>query len=550
MLPLIVTMVYMHREVGRIDQKLDFVVEQRLPTATHLASIAFELADSVAAMRGYMLTGLESFKTDRAEAWKDLEESRRLYDAEAQNFTNPRNREAWLELNALITRLKDIQDKLEAAIPVGTRATDAHVAVLRDELGPVARRAIQIIEGDGKGDEGQSARQTKILTDDVNMAKHWIEQMEIAMMVSGAVSLLISLLALYFVQRMIARPMVQMTAAMQAVAGKNYAVDIPAEGQKDELGGMANALATFRDGLSANDRLEAEAAKARELEAARQAKVSEAIAAFQKSSEQVVLTISSASTELEAAANDLSHSAQEATMEASSVAAASQQASANINGLAAAGEELNATASEISRLLTASSESTGTAVLRMRATDEEVQALAAAADKIGSVVVLINGLASQTNLLALNATIEAARAGEAGRGFAVVASEVKGLAAQTARATTEIGTIVEEIRHVTDRTVSAIGDIDSAIKAIEHATTEIAGTVAQQEKATREISVNVQQAASGAEDVSRAITHVSSAASNTAAASSQVLGSAADLSKQAEIMRREVSTFLDAVRAA
>ena len=79
------------------------------------------------------------------------------------------------------------------------------------------------------------------------------------------------------------------------------------------------------------------------------------------------------------------------------------------------------------------------AVSQVEQTNARIADLAQSASRIGEVVKMISAVAEQTNLLALNATIEAARAGEAGRGFAVVASEVKALAAQTAKATEEIG---------------------------------------------------------------------------------------------------------------
>ena len=84
-----------------------------------------------------------------------------------------------------------------------------------------------------------------------------------------------------------------------------------------------------------------------------------------------------------------------------------------------------------------------TARTDLKASGENVAALAQRVGEIEGILVFIDDIADQTNLLALNAAIEAARAGDAGRGFAVVADEVRRLAERSKAAAAQIATLVE-----------------------------------------------------------------------------------------------------------
>ncbi|MGO3927828.1 methyl-accepting chemotaxis protein [Rhodopseudomonas pseudopalustris] len=358
-------------------------------------------------------------------------------------------------------------------------------------------------------------------------------------------------LAFAIVQFDIARPLGRLVRDLQAMA-RGQQVVIAGTERGDEVGQTANAVNDIKVMLDEKARLEAEqkAEADRVLAEKRKVEMHNLANAFERAVGEIVHTVSSASTELEASAQTLTKTSERAQERTATVAAASEEASTNVQSVASATEEMASSITEISRQVQESARIATEAVEQARATNASVGELTSAATRIGDVVELINTIAGQTNLLALNATIEAARAGEAGRGFAVVASEVKALAEQTARATGEISQQIVGIQGATNDSVQAIRVIGETIARMSEISSTIASAVEEQGAATQEISRNVQQAASGTQQVSSNIVEVQHGVTETSSASTQVLSAAQSLSQDSSRLKDEVSRFLDTVRAA
>ncbi|WP_165585688.1 methyl-accepting chemotaxis protein [Roseococcus sp. SYP-B2431] len=377
------------------------------------------------------------------------------------------------------------------------------------------------------------------------------ENMALALALGAAVLLGIGLgLFAWLLNRRVVTPVLAITATVERLAQGDHAVEVPFRDRADEIGSMAAAVEVLRErGLQAQQ-LAAAAAAEQAAKAARADRTEGLIRRFETEVGEVLGAVAGAAAPLNATADRMGEAAEAAKTQAGAMAVAAGAASSNVHTVAASTEELAASISEVARQVAESARIAHRAAEDARATDAAVAGLVEVAQRIGDVIGLINSIASQTNLLALNATIEAARAGDAGKGFAVVAGEVKALAAQTAKATEQIGLQIGAMQTETGRAAEAIRGIGQTIDELSAIATQVAAAAEQQAAATQEIGRAVAEAATGTEEVSRQTAEVIEGAETTAAATAGLREASSSLSRHADTLRGKVDGFLDTIRAA
>jgi urea transport system substrate-binding protein len=255
---------------------------------------------------------------------------------------------------------------------------------------------------------------------------------------------------------------------------------------------------------------------------------------------ELTLAFEAAGEEIRVTAADLGARNQDMRQHTTSASDAAEAAGRDVGTVATAARDLLALIARSSCEVAAAKDATDRTVADLARTDRTVRSLAAAAERIGTVVKLIEGVAAQTSLLALNATIEAARAGAAGRGFAVVASEVKTLAQQTAKATGDIGGQIRDIQQAVDETVNAIAAVSSSVKTMSDANRQLTGILDHQ---AIEIDRIGNRAENVAETMATVLPEICTTVNQVEETGQAVIGTAEDMVNRSQWLVGAVSRY-------
>jgi methyl-accepting chemotaxis protein len=353
-----------------------------------------------------------------------------------------------------------------------------------------------------------------------------LAQLQRALLMAAAVSLLLVIAATVIFSRMITQP-VRHLADLAARVERGAYDERAHLGQADELGQLARGLNAMLDRLA-----EALVTRRQQLET---------LLHTAATARQDAETVSSSAEEMAAATAELNASAEDVTRTVQEMA---QDASEQMNQVQRTAEEIRGLDQEIGRVVSLA-QHMNVSSQRMRALAVEAERGVAAAregsHRIEAVVKMIEKFGRQTNVLALNATIEAARAGETGESFAVVADEVRRLAESSRQALVEVATLNKAIRQSMDALDQTMGQTKKAIGEVVALIAQMGQTADRQALASHSIvqvvnqlAIIAEKNAAGSEEMAATVEEQTAAFEEISISSQELAGLALRLQAMAQ----------------
>jgi len=247
--------------------------------------------------------------------------------------------------------------------------------------------------------------------------------------------------------------------------------------------------------------------------------------------------IHAASDQVSSGAKQIADGAQSLAQGSTEQAASIQQLSGSIAGVAQKTRENADTTESTSKLSGRIMESAEKGSRQMHEMITAVKEINEASQSISKIIKTIDDIAFQTNILALNAAVEAARAGQHGKGFAVVAEEVRNLAAKSAEAARETGSMIQNSMEKAQFGTSIAGDTAASLAEIVSGINESNRYIAEISRASEDQSLSISQINIGIDQVAQVIAQNSATAEESAAASEEMSSQAAVLEELLSLFR-------------
>ena len=493
------------------------------------------------ALHSDVLTALLSISQGTGET--DYEENRKSFDEHAETFRAALRTNA--SRNSLDPQIKAALDGAEPALNTYIASAETIIRLSKDSGVEAQMRMPEFVQAFEELEVRNEELSELIERRKEERAARSEDTSRLAVVMGIAVTLTglaVTILLSVVTARRITHPLARAALSIRKI-GEGSRDIVLEPGANDEIGEVARAIMTMQKQAADLDDMRRSDEERRQAAERRAAQSAAATVRFNGSIAGIVEALIEADHDLRTVAGAMSTQASTASRQAIALQSAAGQTASAVQSVASAAEELSASVIEVGRRTTEAAEVTSEASARTEETTGRIRHLAEAAQKIGVVVEMINGIANQTNLLALNATIEAARAGEAGKGFAVVAHEVKALANQTAGATAEIAAQVSGIQEETKLTVQAMHDVAATVDRVRDIAMTIAEAVRQQSRTTSEIARNMLESAGSTREITLNMSSVSAAIGDTDAATGRMMASAGVVGTQVETLRAEAARF-------